>query len=305
MTAKHAVSEVRRRIAGPRSGGLGSARNGGRKGVQAPQSVATLLHRSARPARSSIFSALILVLAGTRPCPAQTPPKVPAPDADAGAQIFMANCAHCHGPKGEGTTGPALTSPRLQRASGDDALLRIIYFGIEGTEMPPSLTLTEIELKAVARYVRSLAAKVEPVAPGNPFAGDRIYRGAGGCDKCHVMQGAGGTLGPELTAVGLRRNPAFLRAVLLDPSSSLPEGFLQVRAVTKDGKSVTGIRLSEDAFSIRLRDLSGGLLGFWKADLKELQRETGKSPMPSFKGTLTPAEIDDLVAYLMTRKGDK
>jgi putative heme-binding domain-containing protein len=257
--------------------------------------------------RKPVFTSAAGLLLAAQTSMAQAPPPAapkPNPAADAGAQVFKANCSRCHGLKGEGLTGPALTSPRLPRAPNDDALFRLIYFGIAGTEMPSHLGLTEIELKQVGMFVRALAAKTEPAAPGNPFGGDRIYRGAG-CDKCHTMEGAGGTLGPDLSAVGLRRNAAFVRTALVDPSSFLPEGFVLVRAVAPDGKTTTGIRISEDAFSIRLRTASGALFGFWKSDLKELRREPGKSPMPSFKETLTGAQIDDVVAYLMTRKGGK
>jgi hypothetical protein len=35
-----------------------------------------------------------------------------------------------------------------------------------------------------------------------------------------------------------------------------------------------------------------------KADLLELRREFGRSLMPSYEGSLTSAELDDVVAYL-------
>ena len=57
--------------------------------------------------------------------------------------------------------------------------------------------------------------------------------------------------------------------------------------------------------SIQIRDLSGGIHSFQKADLKELQRDTGKSPMPSFRGTLSASEVDDLVAYLVSLRGNQ
>ncbi len=253
---------------------------------------------------SHVFALLAPILISVQASLAQAPAKPGALSVEAGAQVFTAHCARCHGAKGEGTTGPALTFPKLQRAGTDDLLFRIIYFGIGGTEMPSHFGLTEAELKQVALYVRSLAAKTEPVGPGNPFSGDRVYRAAG-CNKCHTMDGSGGLMGPDLSGVGLRRNPAFLRAALVEPGSFLPDGFLLVRAVTKDGKAIAGIRLSEDTFSIRLRSASGDLYGFWKEDLKDLQREPTKSPMPSYKGTLTDAQIDDLGAYLMTRKEAK
>jgi cytochrome c1 len=73
--------------------------------------------------------------------------------------------------------------------------------------------------------------------------------------------------------------------------------------VTKDGSRITGVRLNEDTFTIQVLDLSGGLHSFFKADLKDLQRDTGKSPMPSFRETLSASEVDDLVAYLYSLRG--
>jgi mono/diheme cytochrome c family protein len=78
---------------------------------------------------------------------------------------------------------------------------------------------------------------------------------------------------------------------------------LQVRLVTKDGKRMNGVRTGEDTFTIQVRDMSGNPHSFVKQDLKELQRDTGKTPMPSFKTTLSTAEMDDLVAYLVSLRG--
>ena len=83
---------------------------------------------------------------------------------------------------------------------------------------------------------------------------------------------------------------------MLDPESTLPEGFLEVRLVTKEGTRITGVRLNEDTFTIQVLDLSGRIHSFFKEDLKELQRDAGKSPMPGFRSMLTTSEVDDLVA---------
>jgi len=36
-----------------------------------------------------------------------------------------------------------------------------------------------------------------------------------------------------------------------------------------------------------------------------LQKETGKSPMPSFRGAFSASEMDDLVAYLVSLRGNQ
>jgi len=139
--------------------------------------------------------------------------------------------------------------------------------------------------------------------PGDAARGREIYRGKGNCGRCHIVRGEGGSLGPELTEIGARRSAGNLRAAVLDPEANLPEGFLQVTLVTKDGRRITGVRLNEDTFTIQVRDLNGRIFSFVKQDLKELQKDKGKSPMPDFRGVLSAGEIDDLVAYLVTLRG--
>ena len=225
-------------------------------------------------------------------------------DLKSGQQLFMSQCARCHGSKGEGGRGAVLAQPRLRYAPDDESLFVVIRDGIKGTEMPGGYALDTRETWQLAAYVRSLGRMAPEKVTGDPKHGQELYGSKGRCAQCHINGGVGGSLGPELTEIGARRSAAHLRAAVLDPGSTLPEDFLQVR-VTKDGQTITGVRLNEDVFSIQIRDLNGGIHSFLKEDLKDLQRDTGKSPMPSFRGTLSASEVDDLVAYLVSLRGNQ
>jgi cytochrome c oxidase cbb3-type subunit 3 len=217
----------------------------------------------------------------------------------------MGQCARCHGSKGEGGRGAVLAQPRLRHAPDDESLFIVIRDGIKGTEMPAGYAVDTRETWELAAYVRSMGRMAPETVAGDPKHGQEIYRTKGRCAQCHINGGEGGSLGPELTEIGARRSAAHLRAAVLDPASTLPEDFLEVRAGTQDGQTITGVRLNEDTFSIQIRDLSGGIHSFQKGELKELQRDTGKSPMPSFRGTLSASEVDDLVAYLVSLRGNQ
>jgi hypothetical protein len=78
----------------------------------------------------------------------------------------------------------------------------------------------------------------------------------------------------------------------------MPDAFLVIRVVTGEGTSITGIRLNEDTFTIQLRDYSDRIWSFDKSSLRELHKDWGKSPMPSYRGTFTGTELQDLIAYL-------
>ena len=225
--------------------------------------------------------------------------QAPAPE---GERLYRAQCADCHGPRGEGGRGPSLNRPVLRHAGNDAALVNVVSRGIPGTEMPRS-GMSPRQARQVAAYVRSLGRAAPSAVPGDPARGTQLYDGKGGCARCHTVRGHGGALGPDLTNIGARRSASYLRAALVDPQAAVPEDFLQVRVTTRDGRRLAGVRLNEDAFSIQLRDLSNQIHSFWKSELAELRKDWGQSPMPGYGTLLTPAEIDDLVAYLASLQG--
>lgn len=252
---------------------------------------------------------------------AQSPPP-PAPlanptreDLERGHQLFDVHCTRCHGIGGTGGMGPPLARAKLRRAPDDPSLLGVLGGGIPGTAMPAFWQLSERETTQVAAYVRSLGRRPVEALPGDPARGKTTYDGKGGCAACHIVHGVGGSQGPELSDVGDRRGSAFLRESLVEPGATLPErtvpyepntyaGYLVVRAVARGGAEVVGVRINEDSFTIQIRDAASRLHSLRKADLQLLEKKEGASLMPSYRATLTPTEIDDLVAYLMTLRGN-
>jgi putative heme-binding domain-containing protein len=234
----------------------------------------------------------------------QATPSPPGEQAQ-GQKLFRAHCASCHGFDGSGGRGPSLATSKLRNVTDDKSLMTVISQGIEGTEMPATWMLSEAEVSRIAKYVRSLAGPPPAPLAGDPARGRALYEGKGACGACHVVAGRGESIGPELTEVGLRRNAAFLRESLLKPEAALPDGFLMVSVVAKDGREVTGVRVNEDSFTIQVKDMSHRYHSFRKAELQELDRMKGSSPMISYATTFKPAEIDDLVAYMASLRGAK
>lgn len=247
-----------------------------------------------------------------RPKPIASPT---AEDLERGHALFDAQCARCHGIGGTGGMGPALNRQKLRRAPRDEDLISVLVDGVAGTAMGPGWNLSERETARVAAYVRSLGRTPAEELPGDPVRGRAIYDGKGACATCHIVRGTGAGQGPELTDIGAVRGSGYLRESLLDPGAHLPErpvpyepnayaAYLVVRAVTPGGGDVVGARVNEDSFTIQLRDAAGRLHSLRKAELLSLEKKQGVSLMPSYRGTLTAAEIDDLVAYLMTLRAE-
>ena len=132
--------------------------------------------------------------------------------------------------------------------------------------------------------------------------GAAIFAGKGGCFQCHSIQNRGGSLGPDLSDIGVTRTPESLRLALTDPDAEIAEEYFTVVVTTKDGRQMEGVCLNEDDLSIQLRDSSGNPHSFLKDGVKQVRRER-RSLMPSYAGRLSGAEMNSLVAYLRSLRG--
>lgn len=247
-------------------------------------------------------------------------PELKASSADdlvRGERLYQIHCAGCHGAKGEGGRGSALAVSKLARADTEESLINVITLGIPGTEMLRT-RLDKEQVRQVAAWVRKLGQIPPPQIAGDVRRGEQLHFTKGDCSSCHTIRTQGGVSGPDLTEIGLRRGSEYLRRALLDPEADVPENFsqyrwhtvipdnfLQVRVVTKDGQRITGVRLNEDTFSIQIRDLSGRVRSFYKSELTELRKDWGKSFMPSYRGVFSQEELDDLIAFLLSLRGEK
>jgi putative heme-binding domain-containing protein len=148
-------------------------------------------------------------------------------------------------------------------------------------------------------FIRSVNAAESSQTQGDPDRGAKIFT-ARGCVRCHTAGGEGGFVGPDLGEIGTRRNLAYLERAILEPNADVSADYWSLQARTKSGKTVGGIRLNEDTDWIQYRDPSGKLRSVRKADLAayEIVRT---SPMPSFKNKLQSGELDDLLAFLVSR----
>lgn len=264
--------------------------------------------RRPRPSLCGLaLAASVLVASGK--VTAQEEPDVTEAGLARGEMFYQAHCGRCHGMLGQGGEGPSLARPTLPRAPDHESLVEVIRRGIPGTGMPGTRAnlVSDLEVDLVAAYVRTLGQGAVVEVPGDAARGREVFAAAGDCYSCHVVDGRGTGIGPDLTGIGLRRGVDYLYASLRTPGSELPvsrrgllrgfRGYLPIRAVTRDGRVITGMRVNEDAFTIQLRSISGRTVSLRKEDLVELEKQFDHSLMPAVE-EMTEADIDDIVAFL-------
>lgn len=225
-------------------------------------------------------------------------------DVAAGSRVYNAVCASCHGPTGAGVGGIDLRRGPMPRAATDAALSAIITSGIPGSAMP-AVRLDPTELRALIAFIRvgfDVEANATGVPPGDAARGRIVFDGPGNCLSCHRVNDKGAYLAPDLTDIGRVRTAVALKRSLIDPTGSMMPINRPVRAVTRDGTVIKGRRLNEDTYTVQLVNEQGRLVSLVKTELREWSVSTA-SPMPSYKDTLTPGALADLLAYLVSLKG--
>jgi putative heme-binding domain-containing protein len=223
-------------------------------------------------------------------------------DQEEGARLFRVQCSACHGQNGTGGAGgPALTAA-LRRGESDEAIYGAIVKGIPGTPMPayPGAGRDAWQITA---YLQSLrVGKAAAPAKGDPRKGARIFANQQ-CAMCHEIDGTGSSMGPELSRIGAMRTPGLLQRAITHPNEEVSQDYWMVRGLTKKGELVSGIRLNEDTHSIQYREAQR-LRSVLKEDLAQIEI-VRTSPMPSFAEKISAVDLENLVAYLSSLRGQQ
>ena len=216
----------------------------------------------------------------------------------AGRQLYNASCTGCHGKDGnEGDRAPSLNSARRYFRLSEAAIFDAIKNGIPGSAMPAA-ALPELDVWRIVAFIRNIRGTAsDNVVPGDVENGRTVFAGAGGCARCHMIRGQGGTIGPDLSSIGAQLTLERLRDALTK-ERPVPHGSRMVTATTSDGRVVRGVARNMDAFSIQILDEKNKLYLLDRQELRSLEISQ-KSLMPhNYDKTLSPEQFRDLLAML-------
>jgi len=236
--------------------------------------------------------------------------------AKAGEYEFRINCALCHGlgAKGGGR-GPDLTRAVKKHTHNDAEMFQVISNGIPGTAMPANGTngqgvgMTDREIWQIITYIRSQEVRAPAKSRGDSAHGKELFYGDANCSMCHMVDGKGGRLGPDLSGVGGSRTRAAIIDSVRNPSNRLawglteatkefPQEYETVTVVTEDGKQIKGVTLNEDSFTVQIMDMGENIHLLEKDKLKSFEK-TRESAMPRYEtDILSDKDLEDIVAYL-------
>jgi putative heme-binding domain-containing protein len=129
------------------------------------------------------------------------------------------------------------------------------------------------------------------------------FAGAAQCSKCHMIRGAGGSVGPDLAMIGKKSAREALYESILQPSKAIADQYLQHQVTTTAEVTIAGLLVADTPESITLRDANGKDTTIPRKEIAGEVRKLKISIMPEdVVAALTEDDLTDLVAYLETLK---
>ena len=224
---------------------------------------------------------------------AQNPPDI--------EQTYATRCGGCHGNDGRGTEqGPALAGSPSVRARSAQNLGTVIRNGLPAAGMPafdlPADTIDAL-VKMIASW-NTVAANAS--VPGDASAGRQFFVGKGQCVSCHLAQGEGSAIGPDLSDIALTLTVGEIRDALENPDARIAPGYGLVAVRQRDGGTLRGFARSRSSFDLAIQDLKGTFHTVSLDDVASVTEEK-TSHMAAVKASAQ--ELRDVIAYLSRLTG--
>ena len=140
---------------------------------------------------------------------------------------------------------------------------------------------------------------------GDAAKGKLVFENAGTCAKCHLVNGKGIEVGPDLSEIGNKLSKTALYESILFPSAGISHNYENWMIQKSDGRSITGVLLGETDAEIQIKD-DKGIQHNISVDEIDARKRQQVSLMPTdLHKELTTGELVDLVEYLSTLKKKK
>jgi putative heme-binding domain-containing protein len=137
---------------------------------------------------------------------------------------------------------------------------------------------------------------------GDAGRGKLIFATTGTCATCHIVNGAGKEVGPDLSEIGKKLSREALYESILYPSASISHNYETYVLATKNETVATGILVSQTPEEVTLKGADAILRTFKKAEIESLEKSNVSLMPADLHKALTIQDLHDLVEYLLTLK---
>lgn len=214
-----------------------------------------------------------------------------------GQQLYSTHCSACHGPNGLGGVGVPLALPDFQYSVTNDYLEKTIRKGRPGRVMPAFSKLSDDEVKAIIKHLRTWAPGKPFKYPSTKISGDVTHGKqlfAQHCAACHGANGEGGQ-GTGVTFSRPRNLPVIAPALNNSGFLAAAPDFM-LKATLMNGREGTPMVsfLKQGLSEKDIEDVVSYVRSFEKNTVARTTHAS-ESPLISFESPLTLDEAVDAI----------
>lgn len=175
---------------------------------------------------------------------------------------------------------------------------------------------------SIMKDVKERAAKLFPAPPtkdnkpllpinvlagmkGDPVDGRVMFNTKGTCAKCHVVNGMGKEVGPNLSEIGKKLSRQALFESILFPSAGISHNYESYTVILASGNVVNGLLVNKTADTVTLKDIESISRTFKMDDIDEIVPQKISLMPADLQKVLTQEELINIVEYMTTLKKAK
>ena len=226
---------------------------------------------------------------------------VNADSAPHGDQLYVTHCSSCHGLDGMGGVGVPIALTSFLNSVSNEFLKKTIRHGRPGRIMPAFAYLSDAQLVAIVKYIRSWSDKPAPVEDTTTIVGDR-KRGqqlfTKYCIRCHGQDGRGGQ-GTGVT-LSRKRDLPIIAPALNNPGFLAAASDVMIRdtiMLGREGTPMTSMLvagLSEED----INDIVSYIRSWQKSSIESIQMDRHARQEPPVIVMDSPYGLDETVENL-------
>jgi putative heme-binding domain-containing protein len=143
----------------------------------------------------------------------------------------------------------------------------------------------------------------DELPPGDARRGKAVFVGnKAPCAGCHRAAGLGGSLGPNLSRIGIIRSHHDLLESIVLPSAGVAPEFRAYSITTRNGQVHAGLLFQETVEAIYLRTAPTARARITRSDIEEIALSPVSVMPDGLERLLTRQELSDLVEFLATQR---
>ncbi|QDT25097.1 Cytochrome c [Gimesia panareensis] len=176
-----------------------------------------------------------------------------------------------------------------------------------------STIMKDVKERAAKLFPAPPTKNNKPLPPINVLAGMKgdvvdgrvMFNTKGTCAKCHVVNGMGKEVGPNLSEIGKKLSREALFESILYPSAGISHNFEAYTVVLVSGNVVNGLLVNKTDDAITLKDAEAISRTFKMDDVEEVIQQKISLMPADLQKVLTQEELINIVEYLTTLKQAK